>query len=213
MPIYSKPASTALCLLSHMAVDRKDIHTGRDLALATEISKPTAAKALRALSRDGIIKSSRGPGGGYRMAIPPKEVSLGRIASAIGGRGPFEDFACGFRDCSEEKPCHLHERWKLLKARLDDFFETNLHDIVIATKQRREMGGENKGIFSLSFWRNFADLNNLEEKRGKPMPEEMEILPPPEVLLSECCTVTAETEGVNISSSESVDVNPWPIPC
>ena len=45
------------------------------------------------------------------------------------------------------------------------------------------------------------------------MPEEMEILPPPEVLLSECCTVTAETEGVNISSSESVDVNPWPIPC
>ncbi len=45
------------------------------------------------------------------------------------------------------------------------------------------------------------------------MPEEMEIPPPPEALLSECRTVAAETEGINISSSESVEVNLWPVPC
>ncbi len=168
MPIFSEPAKTALCVLSHMVGDRKEIHTARDVALATGISEATVAKTLHALTRDGILESKKGPGGGCRMAIPPKEVSVGRIMSAIEGREPFEDCPWGFRDCSEEKPCPLHERWKPVKARLDDFLETSLHDIVLATKQRRE--------------------------------EEMEILPLPRLCLSECCTVAAETEGINISS-------------
>ncbi len=151
MPIHLKPARTAFCLLSHMAGDRKEIHTARDVALATGISEPTVAKILQALSRDGILESRKGSGGGFRMAIPPKEVSVGMIVSAIEGRELFADCAWGFRDCSEEKPCPLHEFREPMKAILDDFCEISLHDIVLATKQRREVVGENKGIFSLPF--------------------------------------------------------------
>jgi Rrf2 family protein len=48
------------------------------------------AKHLQAMSRAGILESTQGPKGGYRLARPPAEISLLEVVEAIdGGQQPF----------------------------------------------------------------------------------------------------------------------------
>jgi Rrf2 family protein len=61
------------------------------------------AKQLQALSKAGIVKSSRGAGGGYRLAKPATEISLWDIVAAIEGSAPA--FKC--TEVRQNGPCAL----------------------------------------------------------------------------------------------------------
>lgn len=52
------------------------------------VSKTYLAKALQALSRAGIVRTTEGRAGGYVMARPPDDVSLLDVVQAIDGPGP-----------------------------------------------------------------------------------------------------------------------------
>lgn len=72
-------------------------------ALARYHGVPAAymAKQLQALSKAGIIKSSRGKRGGYRLAKAPADISLWDITSAVEGSKPA--FRCG--EIRQNGPC------------------------------------------------------------------------------------------------------------
>ena len=53
---------------------------------------PYLAKTLQALTRAGIVESTPGRHGGYRLGRPPAEVTLWDVVSAIEGVGPI--FEC-----------------------------------------------------------------------------------------------------------------------
>jgi Rrf2 family protein len=72
------------------------------------------AKHMQALARAGVVESVRGAGGGYRLAKPPKDITLWDILQAIEGKeapfrcmeirqqGPCVDSRADFR-----KPCTI----------------------------------------------------------------------------------------------------------
>ena len=72
-------------------------------ALARYHGVPAAymAKQLQALSKAGIVQSSRGKKGGYRLAKVPAEISLWDITEAIEGRQPA--FRCA--EIRQNGPC------------------------------------------------------------------------------------------------------------
>ena len=72
-------------------------------ALADFHQLPTAymAKHLQALVRAGVLAASRGSGGGYRLARPPREISLWDIQAAIEGPEPI--FRC--QNIRRQGPC------------------------------------------------------------------------------------------------------------
>jgi len=51
------------------------------------MSEEYLSKTLKGLVRAGILLSSRGPTGGYRLARPPKRISLLEVVEAVDG--PF----------------------------------------------------------------------------------------------------------------------------
>jgi len=55
------------------------------LARYHEVPAAYMAKQLQALSKAGIVKTSRGARGGYRLAKPPSEISLWDVTAAIEG--------------------------------------------------------------------------------------------------------------------------------
>ncbi len=59
------------------------------------------AKQLQALSRAGIIMSTRGAGGGYRLAKAPLDINLWDICAAIEGNAPA--FKC--TEIRQNGPC------------------------------------------------------------------------------------------------------------
>ncbi|MFQ5912928.1 MAG: RrF2 family transcriptional regulator [Nitrospinota bacterium] len=137
MPIYSKPARLAISILIHVA-DHEVEHfsTVREIASETGVSEPTVAKLLQVLAKEGILESRKGPGGGFRLAHSPADISLLRVVTAVEGGEPLTDCAGGLPNCSELNPCPLHEKWKGVKAELVRFLEgTSLYELLAAARR------------------------------------------------------------------------------
>lgn len=78
------------------------------LSAETGIPLPTAQKLVSRLSVAGLLESSRGTGGGVRLARPPAAISLADIIEAV--EGPIAMTACvetGRHDCALEGGCRV----------------------------------------------------------------------------------------------------------
>ena len=75
----------------------------RDISEKSGVTLRFALKILRKMAADGIVVSYKGSCGGYELAVPPADLSLGRLIECIDG--PLEITHClseGF-DCTRVK--------------------------------------------------------------------------------------------------------------
>ena len=78
------------------------------LSAETGIPLPTAQKLVSRLSLAGLLESSRGTGGGVRLARPPAAISLADIIEAV--EGPIAMTSCVVaerHDCALESCCQV----------------------------------------------------------------------------------------------------------
>jgi len=81
----SRLADFAVVLMTHVAQHHERVHTASETAAATQLPVPTVAKVLARLCREGLLTSIRGVKGGYRLARPAAEISVGAIVNALDG--------------------------------------------------------------------------------------------------------------------------------
>jgi FeS assembly SUF system regulator len=82
------------------------------LAEETGVPLPTAQKLVGRLAAAGLVVSSRGTGGGFRLARHATEISLADIVEAV--EGPIAMTACveaGTHDCCVEHSCRVKPHW------------------------------------------------------------------------------------------------------
>ncbi len=87
------------------------------LADETGIPLPTVQKLVSRLSSAGLIESTRGTGGGFRLARPPASISLADIIEAV--EGPIAMTACvdeGRHDCLIEENCRVKPHWNVVNG-------------------------------------------------------------------------------------------------
>lgn len=102
----------------------------REIADALGAPAQFLAKILQGLARDGVLQSTRGRGGGFRLALPGSRISLLRIVQAIEGPGFGAGCVLGLERCSDEAPCALHDTWKGSRgAFLEALEQTCLSDV------------------------------------------------------------------------------------
>jgi Rrf2 family protein len=87
-----------------------------EIAAAEGLSVEYASKLLRELRRAGLVKSARGPGGGYSLERAPREISVWAAIEALGGP-LFPDAFCachgGLNDgCVHETDCSVRALWR-----------------------------------------------------------------------------------------------------
>ena len=71
------------------------------LAKATEAPRSVLEQVMPALRAAGIVRSVRGPGGGYRLNHPPAELTLERVVRVFEGQlAPI-----GYATRHEPEPC------------------------------------------------------------------------------------------------------------
>ena len=78
-------ADFAVVLMTHVAQHHERVHTASEAAAATQLPVPTVAKVLARLCRERLLTSIRGVKGGYRLARPAAEISVGAIVNALDG--------------------------------------------------------------------------------------------------------------------------------
>lgn len=85
----------------------------RELSEALGASEASLGKILLQLSRKGIVKSHRGPTGGFELLVSPEELSVSRILEACDDpRGWGDECVMGLGDCSKGSECVMHEPWR-----------------------------------------------------------------------------------------------------
>jgi Rrf2 family iron-sulfur cluster assembly transcriptional regulator len=72
------------------------------------------------LRRQSLVKSTRGPGGGYRLAKNPEEMSVADIIMAVDE--PIDATQCGgMENCHDDHKCLTHDLWSSLNAHIFDY--------------------------------------------------------------------------------------------
>ena len=86
--------------------------SARQLAAETNLPLPVVSKVLKALSREGLLISHRGAGGGYSLARQPERISVGEVLTAV--EGPIAMTECIENEggCRREALCPVRTNWE-----------------------------------------------------------------------------------------------------
>ncbi|WP_264565285.1 RrF2 family transcriptional regulator [Flavobacterium sp. N3904] len=106
--------------------------------IAKKIDSPEAftAKILQILSKDNIIHSVKGVGGGFEIPREiMKDIKLAQIVNALEGDRVFTGCGLGLSQCTEGHPCPMHEKFKAIRNELAFMLEnTNLEELALGIK-------------------------------------------------------------------------------
>ena len=79
------------------------------------------------LRKRGLVASTRGPGGGYRLGESAENIAVSDVISAVDES--VDATRCGgLQNCHEDGPCITHDLWADLSVRIETF----LSDIDLA---------------------------------------------------------------------------------
>ena len=96
--------------------------TLQDIAVNQEISLSYLEQLFAKLRRDGLVKGTRGPGGGYRLAKDAGEISIAAISAAVDEKADMP--RCGGEaNCQDGEKCLTHELWAELSLEIYRFLD------------------------------------------------------------------------------------------
>ncbi|MCW5625973.1 MAG: Fe-S cluster assembly transcription factor [Burkholderiales bacterium] len=92
------------------------------------------------LRRNGLVKSTRGPGGGYTLGQPVEAVSVADVILAVDE--PIDATQCGgMENCLDDHKCLTHDLWSALNAHIFDYLKgVKLADLVARHRERQNRG-------------------------------------------------------------------------
>lgn len=97
----------------------------KDIAKAIDSPEAFTAKILQILSKNGILKSTKGPTGGFEIEKEKREIiKLSDIVFAIDGNELYKGCGLGLKECNSLKPCPLHDKFMSIRDNLKQMLET-----------------------------------------------------------------------------------------
>jgi len=86
--------------------------SAREIAERTQLPLPVVSKILKALTREGLLLSQRGPRGGYSLARRPDSINVVEMITAL--EGPIGLTECTLHpgQCVQEASCHVRKPWQ-----------------------------------------------------------------------------------------------------
>jgi Rrf2 family protein len=124
----------ALRAMIYLADSRDGIASGDAISAREQIPKHFLEKVIRDLIRRGLVRSRRGPGGGYQLARPADAISFRDIIEAV--EGPIMLNVCldGTNSCNLQPACRMYRVWEDgQRALLDVFSQATLKDVAAST--------------------------------------------------------------------------------
>lgn len=108
-----------------------------DISERQKISLSYLEQLFGKLRRKELVSSVRGPGGGYRLTRPTRDLSVGEIILAVDE--PIDATQCGGKEnCRDEQKCITHDLWTELNRHIFEYLNSvTLHDLV--EKQNKEV--------------------------------------------------------------------------
>ncbi|MDE1923273.1 MAG: SUF system Fe-S cluster assembly regulator [Gammaproteobacteria bacterium] len=108
-----------------------------DLAERTHLNQPTVSKVLKELQRAGMVISSRGSHGGYRLARRPEFITAAQILDIFEGPIAITECSAAASHCGIEKLCRVGGAWQRINAAI----RRALEDVTLQQLAGLDSGG------------------------------------------------------------------------
>ena len=122
----SRKVDYALRAVIHLA----DVEAGERICSVSEIAsreripRQFLEKIVQELIHKGLVRSRRGPRGGYVLARPPDQVTFRDVIEAVEGPIALNNCTGGHPDCSLIGACGMERIWREGQRRVMDLFQT-----------------------------------------------------------------------------------------
>jgi Rrf2 family protein len=133
MRISAKGEYAAKAVL-FLSFKHPEVVTIQEIAQQHSIPVKYLEHILLSLKKSGLLQSRRGVKGGYQLAKPPDQISLGEVLSAVDGKfaqaGCSEEAPAGEYTCPEIESCGLKAVWRDVQNAVEGIlFRTTFDDI------------------------------------------------------------------------------------
>lgn len=108
----TKQSDYGIVLVTEMAAVPDQRHNAPDLAAHTHLPLPMVSKILKILVKAGLLESTRGVKGGYRLSRSAREISVAQVIAAL--EGPIAITECSEEttdECDYESICRVRGNW------------------------------------------------------------------------------------------------------
>jgi Rrf2 family protein len=100
-----------------------------------DISKKYLENIFTLLKRGGLVGSSRGPVGGYSLAVSPENLRLYDIVLAVDGRPRVVDCVDDPEACARRAICESWSVWDEFQGEMDNFLKSRTLESILADKK------------------------------------------------------------------------------
>jgi len=118
----------ATVIMTEMAREPASRQSAVELANITHVAAPTVSKLLRQLAQVGLVESTRGAHGGYRLARQPEHITIADIVAALEGPIALTTCSDGAHTCPIDDHCGVRTNW----SRISDAIERALAAVTLA---------------------------------------------------------------------------------
>jgi Rrf2 family transcriptional regulator, iron-sulfur cluster assembly transcription factor len=121
--VYSSASLYAIRALVHMSRRPPgDFVPLRHIAMQEGLPVCFLSAIFQRLSRAGLVRSKKGLRGGYILRRDPGKIRLLDVVDALEANPCYRQCAMGYRECSTQHPCPMHEGWKVVRVSIRDYF-------------------------------------------------------------------------------------------
>jgi FeS assembly SUF system regulator len=115
-----------------LASNESGFASATEVAAATGVGVATVSKLLKAMNKAGLVTSTRGAQGGYRLTRDASDISAAHIIDALEGPVSITECSSSDRHCDLEAVCSVGGAWQ----RINVAIRRALDDISLADLSR-----------------------------------------------------------------------------
>ena len=121
-----------------------------DIAKSQQITVAYLEQIFSKLKNSGLVKSVRGPGGGYILSKPSEDIKISEIINAVEEKikmtrcGSIEKSACS----GSKGKCTTHDLWEGLSETIENYFESLTIQDVTEGKIKKVIQNKNQDSVS-----------------------------------------------------------------
>jgi len=122
--MLSKTCKTAIKAVIYLCskFDTEENVGIKEVAEFINASEHTVGKILQTLARQNVIKSMKGPTGGFYISKEQQKQPIINIVEAIDGKQIFSSCGLGLSKCSATHPCPIHNEYKEVRDLMEKIF-------------------------------------------------------------------------------------------
>lgn len=121
LSLTCKTAIKAVIYLSNKSKSAQKVGI-KEVAKQINANEHTVGKALQKLVKNDVINSSKGPTGGFFLSQHQQNQPIYAIVETIEGQDVFKQCGLGLSQCSESRPCPIHNEYKIARDLIEKIF-------------------------------------------------------------------------------------------